>query len=65
MEVEDLNYEFERDRSEYLATIRRQQRDLQLLNVRHSCDVFRCIRHPYLAALLCFVGAFRVLFIAL
>nr|CAB3259087.1 osmotic avoidance abnormal protein 3-like [Phallusia mammillata] len=32
MEVEDLNYEFERDRSEYLATIRRQERELELLN---------------------------------
>nr|XP_018669745.1 kinesin-like protein KIF17 [Ciona intestinalis] len=32
MEIEDLNYEFERDRSEYLSTIRRQERELALLN---------------------------------
>jgi len=31
MEIEDLNYEFERDRSEYLATIRRQERDARLI----------------------------------
>ena len=33
MEVEDLSYEFERDRSEYLETIRKQQRDLALISV--------------------------------
>jgi len=47
MEIEDLNYEFERDRSEYLTTIRKQERELNLLNeilnkiqptVRRDCN---------------------------
>ncbi|XP_076820220.1 osmotic avoidance abnormal protein 3-like isoform X2 [Clavelina lepadiformis] len=47
MEVEDLNYEFERDRSEYLSTIRRQEREISLLQdiltkihptVRRDCN---------------------------
>ena len=33
MDIEDINYEFERDRSEYLSSIRRQEREIELLQV--------------------------------
>lgn len=33
MEIEDINYEFERDRSEYLSSIRKQEQEIDLLKV--------------------------------
>lgn len=33
MEIEDVNYEFERDRTEYLGTIRKQEKEIAFLQV--------------------------------
>ena len=33
MDIEDINYEFERDRSEYLSSIRKQEQEIAFLQV--------------------------------
>lgn len=36
MEIEDVSYEFERDRTEYLATIRKQEQEIEFLQVKNT-----------------------------